>query len=100
MPDDPWFDEIEPMLYHLMYEHWICDIKEKNEFAKNYSILVGSFTNHEMAKAMLDEETGSNTLASSSDEDFEESQRMVLRDRDKKLRPKGKRKMKFRKIVE
>lgn len=36
-----------------MYLSWIEDQDEKNNFARSYSILQGSFTNPEMARKMI-----------------------------------------------
>lgn len=82
MPDDPWFDEIDPMLELYMYESWCCDLEEKNELARSHAILNGAFSNFEMAQKMIDEDNDSGTH-SSSEEDFEKSFEMVIADRKK-----------------
>jgi len=83
MPDDIWFEEIDPLLYMYMYECWACDLEEKYEFAKNHAILNGAFTNPDMARQMMNQE-GTNIKL--SDEEFDESTRMVLEDRERKLK--------------
>lgn len=83
MPDDDWFDNIDPLTRLWMYESWCQDLYEKNEFSRNYSILVGSFSNLEMAQKML--KVGQQTFTS-SDEDFEESTRWMINDREKYLK--------------
>lgn len=39
-----------------MYESWYKDLEEKNDFARSYSILQGSFVNPEMAQNMIKNE--------------------------------------------
>jgi len=71
------------MMKLWMYESWCEDQVEKNEFAKNYALFIGSFSNPELAQKYVREEK---PTFQSSDEDFEESTRMMLRDRDKKIK--------------
>jgi hypothetical protein len=85
MPDDPWFDELDPMLKIYMYQHWIQDYEEKNEFAKSYATFVGSFYNPEMARQIMDSEAPEN-VTESSEEEFDESTRWVLEDRERYLK--------------
>lgn len=72
--DDPWFDELDPVLKVYMYEHWCLDQEEAFELARSQAILIGSFFNpmaaQEMAKANEPD-------FSSSDADFERSLQMV-----------------------
>lgn len=65
-----------------MYQSWIQDQEDKFEFAKSHGILIGSFTNYEAAKKMLD---SNNPKAYSTDEEFEQSTQKVLEDREKYL---------------
>jgi len=65
-----------------MYESWVGDLEEKNEFAKHYAIFNGAFSNPEMAQKMMNEESS----VSVSDADFERSSQMVLADRQKKAK--------------
>lgn len=80
MPDDDWFDKIDPILKLWLYNSWQQDLIDKNDFAKNYSILIGSFTNYKMAQKMLD---GNNTVVS-NEEEYEKSTQIMLEDREKK----------------
>lgn len=57
-----------------MYENWIEDWKEKHKFARDYSILTGSFFNTEMAQKMINLD---NPNYKSTESDFEESTRIV-----------------------
>ena len=84
MPDDPWFDELDPMLKIYMYQHWLRDHEEKNEFAKSYSTFIGSFYNPEMARQIMDSDKADN-VTQTSEEEFDESTRWVLADREKHL---------------
>jgi hypothetical protein len=61
-----------------MYESWIQDLREKNEFTRNYAILTGSFSNMELAKKMIESEKPS---FSSSDADFEATTKQTRRRR-------------------
>lgn len=88
MLDDDWFDELDPFLRRLMYEHWCCDEEENYEILKSQSILIGSFANPDAAKAML---KADNPDFASTDEDFEKSLAMVEADRQKQFPPKKRR---------
>jgi hypothetical protein len=68
-----------------MYESWIQDLREKNEFTRNYAILTGSFSNMELAKKMIESEKPS---FSSSDADFEATTRMIEQDVERELAQK------------
>jgi len=68
-----------------MYESWIQDQKEKNDFTRNYAILTGSFSNMELAKRMIESEKP--TFAS-SDADFEATTRMIEEDVQRELAEK------------
>ncbi len=72
-----------------MYESWCRDLEEKNEFAKSYTILQGSFVNPEMARKMIDRE---NPDFETSDEDFEKLSQQII-EQNRKLIRKRKRKV-------
>lgn len=76
-----------------MYESWIQDLREKNDFTRNYAILTGSFSNMELAKKMIDSETP--TFAS-SDADFEATTKMIEDDVDREMAQKNKRRRRRR----
>ncbi len=61
-----------------MYLNWLRDAEEKHEFATDYSIFTGSFSNAEMAKKMINSR---NPTHETSDEEFEESTRKLLEQR-------------------
>ena len=57
-----------------MFEQWIQDQREHYELKKNIAILIGSFSNPEAAKKMLNVD---GSTVTTSDEDFESSWKMV-----------------------
>ena len=73
--DDPWFDEIDPLMKLLYHESLVADLQEQHAFARNYAIFTGSFTNMEMAKHIISEDKPN---YSSTDSDFSESIKMVV----------------------
>jgi len=66
--------DMDPVQKVWMYQNWIADQKDKAELAKNQAYLIGSFWNPEAVKSLVDD---SGTI-SSSEEEFDESTRMVL----------------------
>jgi hypothetical protein len=66
---------MDPMLKLWMYESWCQDHIDKNEFAKQFSIFLGSFFNPEAAQQML-----KGDVIESDDEEFEQSWSMVTKD--------------------
>lgn len=65
-----------------MYESWYADLEEKNEFARSYAILQGSFANPEMARKMVKLE---NPDFESSDEDFDNNSKLMIEKNKKEL---------------
>lgn len=63
-----------------MYRSWLEDLSEKHKFARDYTILGGSFYNLEMAQNMMSIE---NPDYASSDEDLKKSEEIVLGAREK-----------------
>jgi len=76
-----------------MYENWLEDYNDKSELAKNHAYLLGSFWD---PKAVQDLMGTSGNVAISSDEDFEKSTDMVVKDRENNQAPSKKRK--YRKL--
>jgi hypothetical protein len=64
---------MDPVQKWYMFNHWLADQKDRMELAKNHAYLVGSFFNPEAVKSLLDQGTHEST-----DEEFEESTRMVM----------------------
>jgi len=86
---------MNPLLYLWMYESWIQDLREDNESKRTYAILTGSFANMELAKKMIDKE---NPTFQSSDEDFEETYRMIEEDvanKESKTRRRAKKRKRY-----
>lgn len=67
------------MTWLWMYLSWIQDQEEKHNFATDYSIFLGSFSNPEAAQEMMSKRSPTFEL---SDEEFEESTRKVLESRN------------------
>jgi len=63
---------MEPVLKMYMFHHYLEDINEDVELAKNHGYLVGSFINPEAAKQIFN-----NNNYTTTDEEFEESWKMV-----------------------
>lgn len=89
LPNDSWFEKLDPILKLWMYESWIQDLEDKNEFMRSYTILGGSFANPEMAKKMLEQTSFESTAP---EDDFDKWSEELLNDNNK---PKKKR----RKII-
>ena len=69
----------------LYYESFCADIQENHEFARNYAILTGSFSNMEMAQKIISTD---NPDYKSTEQDFAESTKMVMEGRDRTLENK------------
>ena len=76
---------MDPMIKLWVYESWISDQEEKHRFAKDYSVLIGSFTNPEAAQQMMKDENPDVAL---SEEEFEESTQKVLEEREEENKAK------------
>ena len=72
LPDDPFYEEMNPVMKLWMFHNWVQDQVDKNDFAKSFSIFLGSFFNPEAAQKMLEDDK-----ISSSEEAFEESTRWI-----------------------
>ena len=64
--------DMDPVLKMWLYHNWLGDHRDNAELAKNHAYLLGSFWNSEAVQSMLND-----NVHESSDEDFEESLRMV-----------------------
>jgi len=80
LPNDPWFENLDPILHLWMYQSWIKDLEEKNEFARSYAILGGSFVNPDMAKQMIKHDNPDHEV---SDADFEKISKEILENNEK-----------------
>jgi hypothetical protein len=70
--DDPRIIDMDPVRKLWMYEQWLGDHRDDAELAKNHAYLLGSFWNPEAVKQLMNANTHEST-----DEEFEESSRMV-----------------------
>jgi hypothetical protein len=64
---------MDPVLKLWMFENWIADQRDKSDLAKNHGYLIGSFINPEAVKKLTDD----GNKFESTDEEFEESMKMV-----------------------
>jgi hypothetical protein len=76
--------EMDPVMKIWMYENWIADQNDKVELAKNHAYLLASFSNPEAVRNILEGDTFVST-----DDEFEESSKMV-REINNKLENKSK----------
>jgi len=74
LPDDPLFEEMDPFIKLWLYEGWLNKEKRHHEALRHQAILIGSFTNPEMANKMVKRE---NPDHYSTDEEFEQSYEYV-----------------------
>lgn len=72
-PDDPFFEEMDPVQKVWMFENWAADQMDDVELAKNHAYLLASFSHPEAVKQIL----GEGNVHQSTDEEFEESSKMV-----------------------
>lgn len=72
LPTDPFITEMDPVLKIYMYEQWLGDHRDEAELAKNHAYLLGSFWNPEAVKQLMND-----NVHESTDEEYEESLRMV-----------------------
>ena len=86
---------MDPVQKIWMFHHWVGDQIDDAELAKNHAYLVASFDHPEEVKKLM----GEGDIIVSSDEEFEESSRMVrevnLQTLDNKEDKKRKRKKKL-----
>jgi hypothetical protein len=63
---------MDPVQKMWFYEHWLGNHRDEAELAKNHAYLLGSFWNPQAVQQMLNP-----NVHESSDEDFDESTRMI-----------------------
>jgi hypothetical protein len=71
--DDADILDMDPVQKIWMFENWLADQNDDAELAKNHAYLVASFWNPEAVKQIL----GEGNTHQSTDDEFEESSRMV-----------------------
>ena len=72
-PDDPRILEMDPVQKMWMFQNWQADQLDQAELAKNHAYLLASFSNPEAVKQLM----GQGSVHMSTDEEFEESTRIV-----------------------
>lgn len=72
-PDDPRITEMDPVQKLWMFHQWVGDQLDRAELAKNQAYLLASFDHPEEVKKLM----GDGDVHISTDEEFEESSRMV-----------------------
>jgi hypothetical protein len=83
MPDDPKITDMDPVQKIWAYENWAADQNDDIELAKNHAYLLASFSNPEAVKQIL----GNDNIHESTEDEFEESSRMVREMNLKTLAP-------------
>jgi hypothetical protein len=73
LPDDPFITEMDPVQKRWLFNNWIASQNEQAELAKNHAYLVASFWNPEAVQQIM----GDGNVHQSTDEEFEESSKMV-----------------------
>lgn len=56
LPSDPFFEEMNPWEKVWLYESWLYETEQKIDMNKNLAVLVGSFSNYEMAQQIMKQE--------------------------------------------
>lgn len=64
---------MDPVQKIWMYENWLADQNDDAELAKNHAYLLASFSHPDAVKQLM----GEGNVHESTDEEFEESSRMV-----------------------
>jgi len=64
---------MDPVLKRWLFENWLGDRKDSAELAKNHAYLLASFDHADVVKQLL----GQGNVHVSSEEEFEESSKMV-----------------------
>ena len=71
--NDPKITQMDPVQKIWMFENWLADQNDNAELAKNHAYLLASFSHPEQVKKIM----GDDNVHISTDEEFEESSRMV-----------------------
>jgi len=77
---------MDPVQKIWMFENWLADQNDDVELAKNHALFIGAFINPEATKQFV----GEGNVHISTDEEFEESSRMVREANIKLLQEKQK----------
>lgn len=95
LPDDPFYENINPYLRIWLYESWIHDMELEAQKLKNQAIFIGSFSNPEMAQKIIKQDSP-DYKATDSEETANALHEQIVKEESKKNSKKRKR----RKVVE
>lgn len=82
---------MDPIQYAWMYASWLQDTSDDIEVTKNAIYLLASFSHPEAVQKLINDK---NKQFSSSDEDFEESSKMVFESNKKQSKKSKRRRIK------
>jgi hypothetical protein len=91
LPDDSFYENINPYLRIWLYEGWIHDKEQHTELLRNVAIFLGSFINPEMAHKLVKKENPDFTTT-----DLDTTSKMV---RESILEEDNKKRKKKRKVI-
>jgi hypothetical protein len=77
LPDDPFYEDINAYLKIWLYESWLHDQELEAQKLRNQAILIGSFSNLEMAQGMIRQENP-NVQATDLDETSKKVREQIL----------------------
>lgn len=95
LPDDSFFEEIDPIIRAWMYNSWIQDNQEKMDYAREHGLLIGSFLNYEAVRSIIAADNPDHMM---TDEEFDKlSNELLLDDKKEEIKeiPKRRRKRKL-----
>ena len=92
LPDDTFYENINPYLKVLLYESWLYDLELEAQKERNQAILIGSFSNLEMAQKMIQGEHP-NAQTTDFDETSKKIRKKILEDNKAKSGKRKKRKV-------
>jgi hypothetical protein len=98
-PDDPIIENMDPVMKAWMFYNWIEDFGDENKMLENQAMLIGSFTNPELVQKILGHGV---SKSASSDEEFEQTSRLILEadEQAEKEKQKARKRKRKRKIEE
>jgi len=99
MPDDPFYEDINPYLKVWLYESWLHEKEQESESLRNQAIFIGSFSNPEMAQKIIKIESP-DYKATDLDETSKMIHEQILEEEETKNPGRNRRKKKKRRVVE
>lgn len=92
LPDDPFYENINAYLKVWLYESWLHDQELEAQKLRNQAILIGSFSNLEMAQRMIRDDNP-NVQATNLDETSKKVREKILENNKIEQRKRKKRKV-------